>query len=121
MVAATEGNKHSATGFVHSYQSEGETNFYGALSAALDLDTGALTNPECRDTPDTMVFLTDGTPTVGDITDPDTLIEWYTGLNRYFRVRTHMIAFGRLEVDEELLRKLAGWNDGRFQQIFEEN
>ncbi len=121
MVAANESNKSGARGFVHSYAAAGETNFYGALSAALDLDTVPFTSPGVGDTLDTMVFLTDGTPTVGDIIDPDLLLEWYGELNRYYRVRTHMYAFGRLEVDEELMRKLAERNEGRFTQLFEEN
>jgi HEAT repeat protein len=121
MVPANDSNKHGADGFVHSYEANGETNFYGALTAALDVDATSLVSPEVRDTLDTMVFLTDGTPTTGDIIDPDMLVEWYGELNRYFRVRTHTYAFGRLEVDEELLRKLAERNDGRFTQLFEEN
>lgn len=121
MVVASESNKQGARGFVHSYAANGETNFYGALTAALDLDPASLVSPELRETLDTMVFLTDGTPTVGEITDADMLIEWYGEVNRYFRVRTHMYAFGRLEVDEDLLRKLAERNEGRFTQLFEEN
>ena len=121
MVQATDGNKQSAGSFVHSYDANGETNFYGAMCAALDLDQSPATAPDVRDTLDTMVFLTDGTPTRGAITDADMLLEWYTELNRYYRVRTHVFAFGRLEVDEDLLRKLAALNDGRFTQLFEEN
>jgi HEAT repeat protein len=121
MVPATEGNKNGADGFVHSYEANGETNFYGSLSAALDLDTVPMTSSDLRDTLDTMVFLTDGTPTVGEITDADLLLEWYGELNRYYRVRTHTYAFGTLEVDEGLLRKLAERNDGRFTQLYEEN
>jgi hypothetical protein len=121
MVAANEGNKQSARSFVHSYGADGETNFYGALSAALDLDPESLASPDLRDTLDTMVFLTDGTPTKGELTDGDMLVEWYGELNRYFRVRTHMYAFGRLEVDVNLLTRLAEQSGGKFTQLFEEN
>lgn len=121
MVPANESNKHGAKTFVNSYQADGETNFFAALSAALDLDAQPATSPELRDTLDTMVFLTDGTPTRGEIIDAEILLEWYCELNRYYRVRTHTYAFGRLEVDEELLRKLALRNEGRFTQLFEEN
>jgi VWA domain-containing protein/HEAT repeat protein len=121
MVAASSDNKRSAESFVHSYAANGETNFYGALGAALDLETVPAASPELRDTLDTMVFLTDGTPTVGEIVEPELLIEWYCELNRYYRVRTHTYAFGRLEVDEELLRKIAERNEGKFTQLFEEN
>ena len=121
MVPASQSNKDKADGFVHSYQANGETNFYGALTAALDLDPESFLSPNLRDTLDTMVFLTDGTPTVGEITERDMILDWYGELNRYFRVRTHVFAFGALEVDEELLRKLAERNEGRFTQLFEEH
>ena len=74
MVRATESNKDGAASFVHSYEANGETNFYGALTAALDIDPATAVSPELRDTLDTMVFLTDGTPTVGEITDADLLL-----------------------------------------------
>jgi hypothetical protein len=121
MVPANDSNKHGADVFVHSYEANGETNFYGALTAALELDPAAFVSPDLRDTLDTMVFLTDGTPTNGDITDADMILEWYGEVNRYFRVRTHTYAFGRLEVDVSLLTKLAEENDGKFTQLFEEN
>jgi len=121
MVLADAANKQSARSFVHSYSADGETNFYGAMCAALDLDEESLNSPDLRDTLDTMVFLTDGTPTKGALTDADMLVEWYGELNRYFRVRTHMYAFGRLEVDVQLLTRLAEQSGGRFTQLFEEN
>jgi hypothetical protein len=121
MVTASESNKHGADNFVHSYEAAGETNFFGALSAALDLDETSMAGPDLRDTLDTMVFLTDGTPTKGEITSPDLLVSWYAELNRYFRVRTHTYAFGRLEVDVKLLTKIAEQSGGKFTQLFEEN
>jgi HEAT repeat protein len=121
MVLATDSAKKSARNFVHSYAAAGETNFHGSMSAALDLDDESLASPDLRDTLDTMVFLTDGTPTKGALTDSDMLIEWYYELNRYFRVRTHMYAFGRLEVDVDMLTKIADQSGGKFTQLFEEN
>jgi HEAT repeat protein len=121
MVAATPSNKDRAGGFVRSYDAEGETNFHGALSAALDLDETSMASDDLRDTLDTMVFLTDGTPTQGDLTAPDQLVSWYAELNRYFRVRTHTYAFGRLEVDVKLLTRIAEGSGGTFTQLFEEN
>jgi HEAT repeats len=69
------------------------------------------------DTPDTIYFMTDGKPTVGDITDTDTLLAWYGELNRFARIRTHVITFGRLEMNPEFLRRLAEENGGRFIQV----
>jgi len=121
MVPADSSNKQSARNFVHSYSADGETNFYDALRAALEADDEALASADLRDTLDTMVFLTDGTPTKGEITDPDMLVEWYAELNRYARVRTHMYAFGQLEVNVTMLTKLAEQSGGKFTQLFEAN
>ena len=65
----------------------------------------------------TITFLTDGVPTKGDIVDGDTLLEWYTGLNRYARVKTHTITFGNIGVDDRLLRLMAERNGGKFIQV----
>ena len=70
-----------------------------------------------RATPDTITFLTDGTPTKGDIIDGDTLLEWYTGLNRYARVKTHTISFGTVGIDMPLLEAMATRNGGKFTLV----
>lgn len=130
LVQATPGNRDSAAGFCRSRSpstsgrsrgGSGETNFHGALLAALDLDEGGGDRSGFGVTPDTMLFLTDGTPTVGDITDADVLLHWYTAQNRYARIRTHVFAFGALGVDEDLLQRMALWNGGQFVQVREKH
>jgi len=118
-VPLTAGHRNSAEGFVKSKHPAGETNFYGALASVLDLEKNGRHRSGFRDTPDTITFLTDGSPTVGDITDADTLLDWYTELNRYARMKTHVFAFGSLGVDEKLLAGMARRNGGRFVQIRE--
>ncbi|MHC4923579.1 MAG: HEAT repeat domain-containing protein [Planctomycetota bacterium] len=119
MVPAGDSNRTSALSFLRAQVPKGETNFYEALRAMLDMEGASPFDPRFRRTPDTIVFLTDGSPTVGEITDADTLLHWYTALNRYARIRTHTIAFGALGVDEPLLEALAKRNDGTFKQIRE--
>jgi hypothetical protein len=112
-VQANPGNIDSAKGFLRSLPGVGETNYYGAMKAALDIGDEPDTDPDFKATPDTIAFLTDGAPTKGDILDADVLIEWYTGLNRYARVTTHAITFGTVSVDVPLLRAMAEKNGGR--------
>ena len=100
-----------------SLKAVGETNYYDALKAALDVGDAPDDNPDFRPTPDTITFLTDGEPTKGDIVDADVLAEWYTGLNRYARVKTHTITFGLISVDTKLLRDIAERNGGRFTLV----
>ena len=119
-VPASNGNVNSAISFLRSLPAQGETNYYGALRAALDLgDKAPAASPNFRSTPDTMTFLTDGMPTRGEISNSDVLLEWYTALNRYARVKTHVIAFGTKGVDINLLRRMAEQNGGNFVHVRE--
>lgn len=118
-VPSSAGNISSAQGWLQSLPPAGETNYYGGLRAALDLDEGPDDSQNFRSTPDTLTFLTDGMPTQGEITDADTLSEWYTALNRYARIRTHVIAFGTKGVDLVLLRAMAERNGGKFVCVTE--
>jgi hypothetical protein len=113
-VAASEGNIDRCVSYMKALPGAGETNYYDALKAALDIGDNPDTNENFRATPDTITFLTDGEPTKGDILDADTILEWYTGLNRYARVKTFTITFGLINVDMPLLRGMAERNGGRF-------
>jgi hypothetical protein len=83
----------------------------------LDLGERPDSTPEFRDTADTITFLTDGMPTRGAITDPKTLLSWYSNLNRYARVTTHVIAFGDKGLELEFMRALAERNFGTFVHV----
>lgn len=112
-------SRASAESFVANCRPDGETNFHGALIEALDMAGKPRYGAEFEDTADTLVFLTDGSPTVGEVTDADTLLDWYTELDRYARIRTHVVVYGSLGVDEDLLEALAARNRGRFVQVRE--
>jgi len=120
-IAASPENVGAATSWLKSLPPAGQTNYYGGLRAALNLDEGIDLSPDFRDTPDTLTFLTDGVPTESKITDADTLLEWYTSLNRYARIRTHVIAFGSKGVDLQVLRNMAERNRGRFVHVAEKD
>jgi hypothetical protein len=116
-VPASTANIEAAVSFLKSLPGQGRTNYYGALKAALDIGDEPDTNPNFKATPDTITFLTDGQPTKGDITDGDVLVEWYTDLNRYARVKTHTLTFGTIEVDVKLLAAMAERNGGKFTLV----
>ena len=75
---------------------------------------GSAPLPAFADTPDTLFFLTDGSPTDGEITKADELLSWFNERNRFARLRVHVIAMGNTGVDLEFLSKLAKTNDGFF-------
>jgi hypothetical protein len=116
-VPASPGNVAAAGEFLESLTGAGETNYYDALKAALEVGEKPDVEPDLKPTADTITFLTDGEPTKGDILDADVILEWYAGLDRYARIRTHTITFGTIDVDVPLLRALAERGGGRFTLV----
>jgi hypothetical protein len=97
---------------------EGQTNHYDALRVILGLgDAESIARMDFPDTPDTLFFLTDGTPTDGEITKPDELLSWFRERNRFARLRVHVIAMGNTGVDLGYLAELARQNDGEFLHL----
>jgi hypothetical protein len=117
VVKASPENVADAISWLKNRPAAGETNYYDALRTVLELGDRPDASPNFRDTPDTITFLTDGMPTRGEITDSKTLLGWYTRLNRYSRVTTHVIAFGDKGLEIELLRNLATQNYGTFVHV----
>jgi hypothetical protein len=93
------------------------TNYVDVFRLVLDVKPGKDLVGNFADTPDTIYFLTDGEPTVGDITDTEVLNSWFRELNRFARVKVNVITFGNLGVDPEFLRRLAEDNGGVFVQV----
>jgi HEAT repeat protein len=118
---ASAGNKRSAAAFTRARSPNGETNFHGALLAALELDENPWASSDLRNTADTVNFLTDGSPTAGDVTDPEQVARWFVELNRYARARLNVFVFGTLGVNETFLQRLARDGGGTFTQLFESN
>lgn len=94
-----------------------QTNYVDVFRLVLDVRAGNDVVGNFGDTPDEIYFLTDGTPTTGDITDSDVLASWFRELNRFARVKVNVITFGNLGVDPVFLRRLAEENNGVFVQV----
>jgi hypothetical protein len=69
--------------------------------------------------PDTIYFLTDGSPTHGEIVDADALVSWFENLNRFAKVDITVIAIGNLGVDLPFLRRLAKAGGGELVHVAE--
>jgi hypothetical protein len=93
------------------------TNYVDVLRLVLGEKKDALPGPKLARTADTVFFLTDGKPSVGDIRKTEELRLWFRERNRFARVRFHVIVFGKTDVDAEFLRRLAKENDGVFVQV----
>ncbi len=92
------------------------TNYVDVFRLVLDARRDQISG-QFKDTPDTIYFLTDGKPTVGDITDTDLLLAWFRELNRFARIRVHVVTFGKLDTNPEFLRRLAEENGGIYTPV----
>jgi HEAT repeat protein len=93
------------------------TNYVDVLRLILDVGKDEPLRPKLANTADTIYFLTDGKPSAGDITRTDELRSWFRERNRFARMRFHVIAFGRTDVNDEFLRRLAEENYGVLVQV----
>ncbi len=109
---ASTGNVKAASSAARAQPADGETNIHGALKAALGLTDASALHASLDPIPDTVYFLTDGSPTRGEITGTPELLGWFRNLNRFAKVRLHVVAFGNLGVDIDFLRSLAAAGDG---------
>jgi HEAT repeat protein len=96
---------------------EDETNIFGALRASVGLHEKPTLSAELDPIPDTIYFLTDGTPTRGEIMDTETILSWMRDVNRFAKVELNVIAMGSLGLDLPFLRRLAAENGGEFTHI----
>lgn len=104
---------------------QGKTNTYGALMAALNVKTGKKDGPrtggvapETKDYKvdvDTIFFLSDGRPTVGDFIDPDDILREVKNANDLRKVIIHTIAIG--EFQKDFMKKIAEQNRGVFVDL----
>jgi hypothetical protein len=116
-VPANQSNKGRAISLVRNARPDNETNYYDSFLEVLGLKRDEAPGPRFKKTPDTMFFLTDGTPTVGDITSADELLSWFRQENRFAQLRCHVIAFGNKGVDIKFLSTLAKENSGQFYHL----
>ena len=120
LIAAGAGNTASASSAIMNQPADGETNIHGALKAALGLHEKPSLTASLENIPDTVFFLTDGSPTRGEITATPELLGWFRNINRFGKINLHVVAFGTLGVDIGFLRALAAAGDGDFIHVPEE-
>ena len=88
--------RDAAMGAIDAAYADGETNIFGALKAAVGLHEKSTMAADLEPVPDTIYFLTDGTPSRGEITDTETILSWMRDMNRFAKVELHVIAMGSL-------------------------
>jgi hypothetical protein len=95
---------------------KGKTNTYGALMAALNVTGGPKSGDKNYTVDvDTVFFLSDGRPTVGEFVDPDDILREIRTVNELRKVKIHTIAIG--EFQKDFMRKIAEQNGGTFVDL----
>ena len=100
---------------------DGRTNTYAALLAGMGIDPEKPPAPTTgsantiRSEVDTVFFLSDGRPSVGELSDPDDIADAITDLNRFRRITLHTIAIG--EFQKDFMMELARDNGGVFVDL----
>jgi Mg-chelatase subunit ChlD len=103
LAESQEPNHEEAKEWVNALGAGGGTNLYGSLEQAFE-------DPDV----DTIMVLSDGEPSVGDIIDPGSIREAVQALNTNRNVRIHTIALGGTL---QILEWLAEDSGGNFIQI----
>jgi HEAT repeat protein len=96
----------------------GKTNTYGAMMTALGIDPekGLRTGDKDYKTDiDTIFFLSDGRPTVGEFVDPEDILREIRAANELRKIVIHTIAIG--EFQKDFMRKMAEQNGGVFVDL----
>ncbi len=107
-----------AAGLGRGDASKGKTNTFGALMYAIGARTekGKPTDRDDYETAvDTVVFLSDGRPTVGEFVDPDDIFEGLVEANELRRVVVHILALGQFQ--KTWMEKLAESSGGVFVDL----
>jgi uncharacterized protein with von Willebrand factor type A (vWA) domain len=83
----------------------GKTNTYGALSTALGAAGRGTKDKNYECVVDTIFFLSDGRPTVGEYVDPQDVLREIRAANKLRKVVIHTIAIG--EFQKDFMKRLA--------------
>jgi hypothetical protein len=111
MQPASLANKEAARKFVEKLEPLGATNIFDALMLSMDIAASAKVSddPEA----DTILFMTDGQPTNGRITDPHQILDEVTRRNAHLGLVIHVVGVSK-EQNRGFLLNLAKQNGGRY-------
>lgn len=93
----------------------GKTNTYGALMRALGVAGRGSRDKHYEVAVDTIFFLSDGRPTVGELIDPDDILAEVRTANDLRKVVIHTIAIGQFQ--RGFMKELATENGGVFVDL----
>ena len=106
IVTATADNKKKAKAWISKIEAVGGTNIYDALAKAFELAGRGTFDKGYKTALDTIFFLSDGQPTMGEHTDTNVILAECRKLNKLRKVQIHTIGVGK-DHAKEFMRALA--------------
>ena len=117
LVKLTDDTRDDLLGnFLDSLRPNGPTNLYGALDKALDFGGRGLHDKYYAAGFDTLYVISDGAPTVGEVTDKEEIRRRVRAANQLRKIAIHCVTFGDKN-DTDFLKPLAEENGGRHIHI----
>ncbi len=110
LTSANDAAKAALRQRFQTVQAKGSTNLWGGLEKALGIEATAY-GQGFEQVIDELFLLSDGSPTAGDVTSTEEILELVQETNRFSRVRIHTVFIGGGE--SEFMRRLAEENGGR--------
>ncbi|MEK7466321.1 MAG: HEAT repeat domain-containing protein [Planctomycetota bacterium] len=114
MLVATKPTKVQAQQFAEKLEPQEATNIYDALEKAFELAGGAKmqVDENYKVSVDTILFMTDGKPTIGKSVDPTVIADKVKVWNTVRKIRVHCVGIG--DHDEKLMQRLADESGGMY-------
>ncbi|MEE9126196.1 MAG: VWA domain-containing protein, partial [Planctomycetota bacterium] len=126
LVPASQSNKKSLASYLARKRADGGTNLFGGLKMGLEMKSLVYASRYDSNV-DEIFILSDGVPTVGDVTNMNEILRLVAETNRYSGVRINAIYLGSKSDERvpgnrgrsereggEFMKKLAEQNGGRF-------
>ncbi|MFC1524912.1 HEAT repeat domain-containing protein [Planctomycetota bacterium] len=117
MLKSDEYTKGSICKNIRGIHPDGTTNYHDVFKILFGIEKNDTYETRFLSIADTVFFLTDGRPTEGEITRSDELLQFFNDRNRFAKMKVHVIALGKSDIDQEFLRNLAEQNQGTFLHI----
>lgn len=129
LVVATDKNRERFKKYVDGLKARGGTNLWSGLEDALKIKSLVYGNRYAT-TVDEVFILSDGAPTVGDVTDPVEILRLVQECNKFSQARINTVYISSATPEEfrqaeprmaitpqELMRRMAEQNGGKFREL----
>jgi Mg-chelatase subunit ChlD len=113
MIPATAAAKVKAAEWLDELKCEGGTNTWGGLTKGLNLVGRGTDEENYGRGADTLYFLSDGAPSIGDVKDPDAIVAAMERIHKVRRVKINVVQIGTSPLP--FMKRLASVTGGEYK------